>query len=510
MLYLHNQTKTRWLAPSWCSFSSDMNDLKSATNNIAHPIKILSDFQQAFDETPTKDPWGTYMEYSFEQNKRYFICLLWDNYYITDGYTGKTQVTIRATTGTKASSAVDIIYQNKKNDNFQCYVYTPTGDSNYLNLSLRVDITKNLKFSVFIVDIDSININDINANLLTLETTVSDNLLKTLHGNNTLISNQSALVAPYNDLNTIPANEIIAYVSVIPDHAPGTEYDAITVFTLSRRIDGKINNFSPQIAVCYKADKQNIFYRIPTGPISSLVWTDWTPLAVENNDPVIDLSMFEHVAVIGDSFASGATAYNDYTLNYPISWVQIMARKYGFDAVNYSFGGLTTRTWLTNSNGLQKLQSDTYKQLYFVALGINDSNPDYRNVPVGTIADFTDQSEPDTFYGNMGRIYRAIIAKNSAAIICYITIPRVGDRYTPYNTAINAIAQSVGAMVINSTDSQLFTSEWWLGELRDSHPTAPMYSAMANVYAELFKKACLNGMNYIREYNGYENGVAPN
>ena len=74
---------------------------------------------------------------------------------------------------------------------------------------------------------------------------------------------------------------------------------------------------------------------------------------------------------------------------------------------------------MTNSSGLPKLRADTGKLLYFIALGINDSNPDSRNVPIGVQTDFAiEENTPDTFYGNMGIIYREILAKNSAAIIC--------------------------------------------------------------------------------------------
>jgi len=227
----------------------------------------------------------------------------------------------------------------------------------------------------------------------------------------------------------------------------------------------------------------------------------------------INLSMFERVGVIGDSFASGSSDYNQGVTNYAISWIQVMKRMHGWtEADNYSVGGLTTRTWLTNSNGLTKLQNSGWKQLYFIALGINDSNPNAdRNVPIGVIADFNNTTTPpDTFYGNMGRIYRAIKAKNSAAVVCFITIPRFDaegetPRYAPYDVAIKEMASATHSILIDSNTIGLFHLQSWTNNLASSHPTAPLYSAMAKAYSKAFEDAALANIGYLKTYNGYLN-----
>lgn len=219
--------------------------------------------------------------------------------------------------------------------------------------------------------------------------------------------------------------------------------------------------------------------------------------------------MFQKVGIIGDSFASGSTSFNDGVTNYSLSWLQNLARKYGWEeASNYSKGGLTSRTWLTDAKGLSYLQSDTWKQLYFIALGINDSNPkEGTYVPLGTIDDFRNASNPpDTFYGNIGRAYRAVKAKNTAAVVCFITIPRFGDRYTPYSTAIKEMASETNSMLIDSDAINLFKTSWWAANLVDAHPTAMMYNAMANAYATAFNDAALANVEYLKTYNGYLNG----
>ena len=218
------------------------------------------------------------------------------------------------------------------------------------------------------------------------------------------------------------------------------------------------------------------------------------------NLPKITPSMFEKWGAIGDSFMSGVCG--NYGQYIGLSWVQNMARKNGVSCTNYSTGGLTTRTWLTNSNGLAKLNNDEPKNLYIIALGINDSNPDGRNVPLGTINDLSASSKPDTFYGNMGAIHDAIIAKNHSAIVCYITIPRSGDRYEPYSEAIVNISKHYNALLIDSRNIKLFKTKWWNSNLVSEHPTAPMYSAMSEVYEEALSNAMFKQTDVVNQYVG--------
>lgn len=89
----------------------------------------------------------------------------------------------------------------------------------------------------------------------------------------------------------------------------------------------------------------------------------------------IDFGFFEKFAVIGDSYASGEIYVADssqskgYTVAdyYQKSWGQILARKYGATCINLSVGGLTTRTWLTNSHGLAKMLAEKPQELYLCA-----------------------------------------------------------------------------------------------------------------------------------------------
>ena len=90
--------------------------------------------------------------------------------------------------------------------------------------------------------------------------------------------------------------------------------------------------------------------------------------------PYCDISIFRKFGVIGDSFASGELYYGGgYHDKYFNSWGQVMARKHGTICTNYSSGGLTTRSWLTDSKGLPLLNASDPDDIYYLVLGINDN-----------------------------------------------------------------------------------------------------------------------------------------
>lgn len=217
------------------------------------------------------------------------------------------------------------------------------------------------------------------------------------------------------------------------------------------------------------------------------------------NDIHISPSMFEKMGVIGDSFSSGVSSESGTAYTY--SWLMMMVRQYGCSAGHcFAEGGLTTRTWLTNSNGLTKLQNTEACNVYFIALGINDSNPDSRNVPLGTAADMDTTPHPDTFYGNMATIRDAILTKNEHAVICLITPMRIGDRYTPYQDAVVDMAETWGCLLVDWRDVPYCNDEWWTSHLSNLHPTVPMYDAMMHSIVNLMSKAIEDNLAYMGVY----------
>ena len=224
-----------------------------------------------------------------------------------------------------------------------------------------------------------------------------------------------------------------------------------------------------------------------------------------------DFGFVENFGVIGDSYASGevytdADNENGYIADdyYNLSWGQVLARKYGSTCTNFSKGGLSTKTWLTDEKGLSLLNSESPKQLYFCALGINDQLKHGANY-IGSITDIHNNPEenPDTFYGNYGRIIEAIKTKSPNAKIIFITYAyNYGATEISFNNAIKAIASHYGVPCFDVYKRSFFSQySWYHTGKKWNHPTAPIYAAMAKEYADMFEE-CVTGNNYFEDYTG--------
>ena len=216
----------------------------------------------------------------------------------------------------------------------------------------------------------------------------------------------------------------------------------------------------------------------------------------------VPMSLFKKVGVIGDSFASGEI-YPQSIDYYNLSWLQILARKNGFTGTNYSKGGLTTRTWLTDNKGLSLLQSSAAEQLYIIALGLNDASSLGISY-LGSIADMNENYEnnPDTFYGNYGKIIGNIIAKSINAKIVLSTMPRDYGDFEQFNNAIKEIANHMNLPVVDINEDSMINSNHYIDTFVSSHPTAIGYGIMANAYERLLSKAMVVYRNYFADYVG--------
>lgn len=306
------------------------------------------------------------------------------------------------------------------------------------------------------------------------------------------------------DFNNAPRNSILTLSGTWTSTANNNpSIGAGTLATLS----GRDGTGSIQLYSYWVLGSNYLYYRMSWGSASSPQWSDWTLL---NKDrPHVTMSMFRNVGVIGDSYSNGATQrangsyiFGDSVERY-ISWLQILARKNGFTGTNFTKGGLTTRTWLTDSEGLTAMQAADPQDAYFIMLGINDSKDDDRYVAVGNSSDFTTTSNPpDTFYGNMGVIYRAVKAKNSKAVIVFCTCCRFGDRYEPYSEAIRTMASTSGSLLIDFENISLVKGAWWSQQMVATHPTAKMYVALANAMEEEFSNVAYEGNDLLNVYYG--------
>lgn len=208
-------------------------------------------------------------------------------------------------------------------------------------------------------------------------------------------------------------------------------------------------------------------------------------VASDKLDEYSCLSMFETFGVIGDSWASGSIHAPDGTYVdtiYSLSWPQILAREIGATATNYSSGGLSSQTWLGDSMGLPALLADTPKQLYVVNLGINDNTQiNAGTLTLGTIADvntvdFT--QNPDTFFGDYGRIIGNIKAHAPNAIIILMSVARPNERNM--DAYIKQIATKYNIPFVDLSTEDYFSSGYFYGSIYGGHMAAFGYSGMAS------------------------------
>jgi hypothetical protein len=221
------------------------------------------------------------------------------------------------------------------------------------------------------------------------------------------------------------------------------------------------------------------------------------------------LSLFESVGILGDSYASGAMHHVEnsevVTVNYALSWGQILARKHGFVATNYTHGGRSTKTWLTdNDYGLPALLADTPKNLYIVNFGINDRTAiNNGTLSMGTIADCTADydNNPVSFYGCYGRIIGNIQNHAPNAKIIILSVARFDER-ADMDSHIQEIAEHFGIPFIYLPDDDYFTSKYFYDSIFGNHPLSYGYAGMAEAIDRLITKYFTRNTDYLRSYYG--------
>lgn len=220
------------------------------------------------------------------------------------------------------------------------------------------------------------------------------------------------------------------------------------------------------------------------------------------------MSMFRTMGVVGDSWASGSVhTPNGYVDTvYEMSWGQMLGRKLGISVSNYSSGGLTTKTWLTASaqyGGLAKLLSEDPKNLYLLNLGINDKSAISGGTEtLGTVDDIKDDytENPDTFYGNYGRIIGNIKDHAPKAIIILISmLPKPSRTMDAY---IEEIAEKCEVPFIKVTNDDYFTSEYFYDANFGGHMCVLGYSGVANALERLIQKYMVNHITDFAYYDG--------
>ena len=247
-------------------------------------------------------------------------------------------------------------------------------------------------------------------------------------------------------------------------------------------------------------------------------WQPWTKIINENDLTLLEnelntiktdlsnkveydsISSFLKIGCIGDSLASGESIYKKedgsigYVDIYDHSWGQFLARRYGIECVNFSTGGLTTRTWLTHSRGWSLAQkAENLCNAYIIGLGQNDVGKlgvDY----LGTIDDIdldNYENNADTYYGNYGKIIQLMKTLQPKAKFFLLTDPVV----TGFNAAIAEIANTMpDCYLIDLTIySDMYKSGGYFHQNnRGGHYNSVAYNYMGKIIGEEISKYMYN------------------
>lgn len=213
------------------------------------------------------------------------------------------------------------------------------------------------------------------------------------------------------------------------------------------------------------------------------------------NDYSYLIQSFRTIGVVGDSLASGEVCSNNSASTnhdmYEHSWLQYIARFYGFTGINFSRGGLSTTTWLTSKYGLSLAQADENKcQCYIIGLGANDMKYDI-DTHLGTSADVG--TDANTFYGNYSRIIselKAIQPKAKFFVITMSWLYTENSTYADYcrqiNEAIRYIAENTdNCYLIDLEDDELYYTQDVQDNMRSGHYNAIGYNMMGMHLAKI-------------------------
>lgn len=317
-----------------------------------------------------------------------------------------------------------------------------------------------------------------------------------VRGANVILDSAAKYVDPYDDADTLPIGTIVTCAYTANGNMAHIPYSFRygTIITVDYKNTEALGT-QVQIAI-ERSGVVSIRHKFSN-------WGEWQ----SDYETYGGLATFPSVGVIGDSFTSGGIYITSGVIwnMYPdYSWPSIAERMYGFTLTNYSKAGASTQSWIADTEiGLPKLLDDDPSALYMLCLGANDGgmyNED--SSYLGSLADITDtpDSNPDTFYGNYGRIISNIITHAPNAKIVLV-IPwsynKSSTTYQTFITAYNEIANKFSIPVIDSMSDWYFNSVYFQTDAKStSHPVAVSYGGAAVAYNRLLGKCMLENVSY--------------
>lgn len=325
------------------------------------------------------------------------------------------------------------------------------------------------------------------------------------------ITSAQMIVPPYDDLNTLKIGSVVTY-SLFPQNVEHLPENMGSYFWIQVETSDVNNSLLTQKLF----DSNGNFYIRYINTYGSKAFGEWKKITLENDvnslktdvenikrseEVLASFSIFPKFAVIGDSYASGLLGSNENYSEFKdggnrVRWGDMIAHQYGLTYSHFAKSGLSTRTWLSDSDGLSAMQAAEAQDLYMLCLGIND----YYGLGtsyLGSEADMT--SKADTFYGNYARIIEAIKAKAPKAKIIMFGVASNSETAQAFSSAQENIAEHYEIPFISEREDSLFTSDFYLSNMQGGHPRVPVYGAMAKAMVRLTERVIERDVNYFND-----------
>lgn len=209
------------------------------------------------------------------------------------------------------------------------------------------------------------------------------------------------------------------------------------------------------------------------------------------------LDCFLKVGCIGDSLASGESSYKDNGVSklidlYDYSWGQYLARMTGNTYYNFSKGGLTAKTWLSDPKGASLAFDGNHEcEAYIIGLGVNDRNSGSEYIGESSDINLSDYTQnADTFYGNYGKIIQMIKENQPKAKIFVFNIPLSDENSLLYNQAIEYMPTIFDDVYLIDLyeNINIFTKGFLQAQKRNGHYNATGYKFIAEVFYSLINE----------------------
>lgn len=399
--------------------------------------------------------------------------------------------------------------------------YTPASDAVYVRFSISPNIRNSLMVEYFGISTFMYYFNntdvaksiggkveaDLYYNTQNLYNPANITYKKEYNSNGELIDSTTLSVSNY-----IPALKNAVYYLSLNDN-PVPNYRVYYAYEFSNKLNF-IRRRAIPTEVTFTPSSDAFYFRLglsnghlPFFKVEINQRTPWSKAlpGYQLMNSIIDASVnvFDSIAGVGDSYTMalcGNQAGTTLTEHPEQSYIATMGKRAGVPWYLYGRSGATSSSFIQQD--LQSLLDSPARGLYIINIGQNDINT---GTTEGTISDIHDDNpslNPDTYYGNMGKIIAAIKAHAPIAKIVLVkswvnhNIWGTETSYQKLDPAIQNIADHFGIPTIAPYDDQYFNSYYHNYRRAQGHPSILGYTMMGIAMERLFSKCVMENYNY--------------